>query len=104
MRTVVACAVAIAGGAVVFAQSGAARQRSNAREWPTYGHDAGGQRFSPLTGITPANVHGLEVAWVFHMRPPGASLRFAASQSTPLVVNGTMYLSTPYGRVVAVDP
>ncbi len=38
-------------------------------EWPTYGHDPGGQRFSPLTQITPANVDRLQVAWVYHMRP-----------------------------------
>ena len=25
-------------------------------EWPTYGHDSGGMRFSPLTQLTPANV------------------------------------------------
>jgi quinoprotein glucose dehydrogenase len=30
--------------------------------------------------------------------------RFAPSEATPLVVNGVMYLSTPYGRVVALDP
>ena len=38
-------------------------------EWPTYGHDAGGMRFSPLTQVTPANVNRLEKAWTFHMRP-----------------------------------
>ncbi len=42
-----------------------------AREWPTYGHDAGGQRFSPLTGLTPANVGKLKIAWIYHMRPAG---------------------------------
>src|SRR5580658_10762663 len=39
------------------------------KEWPTYGHDPGGMRFSPLTEITPANVGKLKVAWVYHMRP-----------------------------------
>jgi quinoprotein glucose dehydrogenase len=104
MRTLVACTVAIATGCALFAQSGVAPQRANPRDWPTYGHDSGGQRFSPLTQITTENVQRLEVAWVFHMRPQGASVRFAASQATPLVVDGTMYLPTPYGRVVAVDP
>ena len=33
-----------------------------------------------------------------------AALVFAASETTPLVVNGVMYISTPYGRVVALDP
>ena len=100
-------------------------------EWPTYGHDSGGMRFSPLKQLTPANVSGLQVAWVYHMRPAPAAAEaagrgadippvdapppqpgrgrgrggtgFSASQSTPLVVNGTMYLATPYFRVVALD-
>jgi quinoprotein glucose dehydrogenase len=96
-------------------------------EWPTHGHDPGGMRFSPVTQITPANVSELQVAWVYHMRPepaPGAAPAgaaggagaapgrgrgrggsgFASSETTPLVVNGVMYISTPYGRVVALDP
>jgi len=40
------------------------------KEWPTYGHDPGGMRFSPLTQLTPENVAKLKVAWVYHMRPP----------------------------------
>ena len=106
MRTSFGCAaaLAIAVGCGVSAQSGAPRTTAPSREWPTYGHDPGGMRFSPLTQITPANVSRLEVAWVHHMKPAGSTLRFAASQVTPLVVNGTMYLSTPYSRVVAVEP
>jgi quinoprotein glucose dehydrogenase len=73
-------------------------------EWPTYGHDYGDSRYSPLAQITPANVGGLKPAWTYHMRPPGREARgFAPSQNTPLVVGGTMYVSTPYGRVVALD-
>ena len=37
-------------------------------EWPTYGHDPGGMRFSPLKQITPANVGRLQRAWVYHMK------------------------------------
>ncbi len=40
-----------------------------ASEWPTYGHDSGGQRFSPLTEISPDNVARLKIAWTYHMRP-----------------------------------
>ena len=43
----------------------------SAKEWRTYGHDAGGMRFSPLNEIRPENVSQLKVAWVYHMRPPG---------------------------------
>ena len=72
-------------------------------DWPTYGHDYGDSRHSPLSQITPANVAGLEPIWTYHMRPPGTAGRFAASEATPLVVKGVMYVSTPYGRVVALD-
>ncbi|HVW75474.1 MAG TPA: PQQ-binding-like beta-propeller repeat protein [Rhizomicrobium sp.] len=73
-------------------------------EWPTYGHDYGDTRFSPLAQITPANVASLKPAWTYHMRTPDRGTRgFAASEDTPLVVSGIMYVSTPYGRVVALD-
>jgi quinoprotein glucose dehydrogenase len=73
-------------------------------EWPTYGHDYGDTRFSPLSQITPANVTSLRPVWAYHMRPPDRDARgFASSEDTPLVVGGMMYVSTPYGRVVALD-
>src|SRR4051794_8190400 len=58
-----------AGGA--FAQSYGGQPLDPSKEWPTYGHDSGGMRFSPLTEITPANVGNLKSAWVYHMRPAG---------------------------------
>lgn len=48
-----------------------AAQDADAMEWPTYGHDSGGMRYSPLTQINPKNVSGLSVAWVYHMKPEG---------------------------------
>ncbi len=55
------------------AQSNGNKPAPPSNEWPTYGHDPGGVRFSPLEQITPANVAQLQVAWVYHMRPaPGA--------------------------------
>jgi quinoprotein glucose dehydrogenase len=75
-----------------------------AEEWHTYGHDYGDSRYSPLAQITPANVAGLKPVWTYHMRTADRAARgFASSQNTPLVVNGVMYVSTPYGRVVALD-
>ena len=38
-------------------------------EWPHYGRDAGGMRFSPLAQITPDNVHKLKVAWIARTGP-----------------------------------
>ena len=65
-------------------------------DWPVYGHDAGGQRYSPLTQITPANVAGLQRAWTFKGGKTG-------SQVTPVVVGGVMYVTTP-DSVVALEP
>lgn len=85
-------------------------------DWPTYGHDAGGMRFSPLAEITPQNVGQLREAWTYHMRkataasaaegaaPGGPPGRLGGSEVTPLVVGNMMYLSTPYRQVVALDP
>jgi quinoprotein glucose dehydrogenase len=85
-------------------------------DWPTYGHDPGGVRYSPLTDIDASNVARLQSAWTYSMRPPtvqqtaepgvGARRRnrLGESQTTPLVVDGLMYLSTPYRRVVALEP
>jgi len=37
-----------------------------ADDWPSYGHDPGGMRYSPLTEINRQNVSQLKVAWTFH--------------------------------------
>ena len=73
-------------------------------EWPTYGHDPGGMRYSPLKQITPQNVAKLQPAWTYHLRKSssGAS-RFQPSQVTPLIVDGLLYLTSPYNEVLALD-
>ncbi len=75
-------------------------------EWPTYGHDPGGQRFSPLTAINRDNVKSLRVAWTFRTgdayQPPHG--RPTAFEATPLYVDGRLYLGTPLGRVIALNP
>ena len=57
----------------------------SASEWPTYGHDASGTRFSPLKQITPANVSQLKIAWAYHMRPPGFT---GGAGRAPIVMEG----------------
>ncbi len=75
-------------------------------DWPTYGHDPGGQRFSPLTAINRSNVKTLKIAWTYrtgdaYTPKHGKQTIFEA---TPLYVDGTLYLGTPLGSVVALDP
>src|SRR5579863_6478547 len=92
-------------GAIISSLPLAAMAAPSATDWASYGHDAGGGRFSPLTQITPENVSRLGVAWVYHMNPTPQikSGRSPTSTTTPLVVNNMLYLGTPYGRVVALD-
>ena len=71
-------------------------------EWHHWGRDLGNQRHSPLTQITADNVDQLELAWRYEMPRPGVPSRPA--QSTPLMVDGVLYLSFPYYRVVALVP
>lgn len=54
-----------------YDSAGTAAQQADAKEWPTYGHDSSGMRYSPLTQIDASNVNDLAVAWVYHMKPEG---------------------------------
>jgi quinoprotein glucose dehydrogenase len=78
-------------------------QRSVAgTNWSAYGGDAGGTHYAPLNRITRANVRTLRLAWVYRTGDMlSARGRFEA---TPLLVDGTLYLATPLGRVIALDP
>ena len=76
-------------------------------DWPFYGGDAGGARYSPLTQINRSNVTELKVAWEYHtgdMSDGSDNRRKSEFETTPIVADGTMYLSTPFNRVVALDP
>jgi quinoprotein glucose dehydrogenase len=76
-------------------------------DWPFYGHDAGGMRYSPLAQITRQNVSRLAVAWTFHtgdVTAGGNGAQRSGFEATPLVVDGTLYLTTGFNRVIALDP
>ena len=79
----------------------------HSQEWPHVGGDAGGSRYSPLKQITKENVSRLEVAWEHDTGDfsDGTNLRrFSAFEATPLVIDGVMYVSTPFHRLLALDP
>jgi len=90
---------------VLLALSSAA----SAQEWTSYGGDLGGTRYSPLKQIDRQNVKNLRRAWTYHMgevdRGGNVTDRhhIAPFESTPLVVDGVLYFSTPSNRVVALD-
>ncbi len=78
--------------------------------WPVYGGDPGGMKYSPLATINRDNVSRLAPAWEWKVGeapiPQTDSTRAARPgnfQATPLMINDTLFLSTPFNRVVALD-
>ena len=86
--------------AVAVAQPGDA-------QWPTYGGDPGGQRYSTANQIDRSNVTHLHPAWIFHTHAldshrPGS--HSAAFETTPVLFHGSLYLTTPFDEIIALDP
>jgi len=83
------------------------RAQSEGSDWPAYGHDGGGSRYSPLKEINRENVKSLKVAWTYRTGDVADGSRTAETsqfEATPIMVEGTLYLSTPFNRVIAIDP
>src|SRR5436309_11826225 len=79
-----------------------------AQEWRYYGGDAGGTRFSSLQQINRQNVGALKRAWTYHTGETNRGNEtdrhhIAPFETTPLVADGMLYLSTPSNRVIALD-
>ncbi|MES2624684.1 MAG: pyrroloquinoline quinone-dependent dehydrogenase [Pseudomonadota bacterium] len=80
---------------------------AEAVEWQAYGRDVEGTRYLPTSNITRDNVQQLEVAWTYRTGeadPQFATSEETAFEATPIVLDGVMYLATPLGRVMALDP
>lgn len=80
----------------------------SAQEWRFYGGDAGGTRSSPLKQITRQNVGSLKTAWTYHTGEVTRGNQtdwhhIAPFESTPVVIDGVLYFSTPSNRVIALD-
>src|SRR5262245_5421554 len=65
--------------------------------WLTYSGNYAGHRYSPLTQINDQNVARLKPAWVYQVN----SLQ--KFETTPLVVDGIMYMTEPPSNVTAID-
>ncbi len=76
-------------------------------DWAYYGHDAGGTRYSPLAQINRENVATLKVAWTFHVgdiSDGSEGKKRSGLETTPILVGGTLYLTSAFNRVFAIDP
>lgn len=74
-------------------------------EWTHYGNSPDATRYSALAQITPANVAGLEQAWVYHAGLYGRDSHSAHQfELTPLMVDGLLYGCDAHSAVFALDP
>ena len=93
--------------AITLAISSAQKPTSGMREWAFYGGDQAGTKYSSLDHINRNNVSRLQVAWQWktgEQRIEEYKTFPGMFEVTPLMAGGTLYLSTPYNRVVALDP
>src|SRR6266436_5627123 len=94
---------------VLFSSSRALAQQpaTTSDGWDSYGGDPGGSRYSTASQISRENVAQLKVAWTFQT---GASqletrlIRKAAFESTPILFDNKLFLTSPYDKVFALDP
>jgi quinohemoprotein ethanol dehydrogenase len=105
MRAVVVAALVLSAAA--YAQGGVKpgakvdgaylTKGGDGADWPSVGRDYDEQRFSPLTQISDATVSRLGIAW-FADLPDARGL-----ESTPVMVDGTLYVTGPWSKVFAFD-
>jgi alcohol dehydrogenase (cytochrome c) len=73
----------------------------NPSRWLTFSGDYTGQRHSPLKLLSPQNVAGLALQWVFQTDVPGLPGR--GLENTPLVVDGILYITGNNNQAWAID-
>jgi len=77
-------------------------------DWPTYGGDQGGTRYSAAREITTANIDALRVEWSVRTgdmaRRAPALMKRIKFETTPVLANDKLVLCTPFNEVIALDP
>lgn len=96
-----------AGALILSAQSVAPKHPESLQvEWPYYGGDLGNSKYSPLMDINGGNIQQLQIAWQWkhwetHLPEYGTTP--GVFESTPLMIDGVLYVTTPYNNIAAVD-
>ena len=85
-------------GQVIYAQD---------LEWTSYGGDPGGMQYSSLDQINRENVKSLQQSWIHDtgdFSDGSIYPALSAFESTPLMVEGVLYISTVFHRLLALSP
>jgi len=78
-----------------------------AQDWYTFNGQLDAEKYATSTAITPQNVGSLTKAWELHtgdVSDGSGQTRASDWEATPLFVNDTLYVSTPFDRIFAVEP
>ncbi|GHB30159.1 pyrroloquinoline quinone-dependent dehydrogenase [Salinicola rhizosphaerae] len=79
----------------------------NSTDWSSFHGQLNAQKYSPLKQITADNVSDLEKVWEYHtgdVSDGSGDIPATVWSATPVVANDTMYVATPFGHVIALDP
>ena len=112
MKTAALVALGAAAAAAIYLSPfGATAQNSmmmmaagDGQVWDAFGGNQQAQKYSTATQITPENVKNLKRAWSIHTGDVSSGPRSTTWGATPLFVNDTVYVGTPWYRIVAVEP
>lgn len=88
--------------------SAAAQNAEAAMGWLSYGGDKANSKYSPIDQVGGDNFSGLQIAWTWHsaeeeITKANADVKTWVCESTPLMVNGVLYISTSLSQVAALD-
>ncbi len=92
-------------GQAAEAQRPALAMRETGADWPAWGGNLHGTKYSPLDQITPDNVGQLERIWEFHtgdLPSPEAEGKYSP-ENTPLKIGEKLFTCTPMGRIISID-
>jgi quinohemoprotein ethanol dehydrogenase len=92
------CGALVSSFAVLACAASLVAQSSNVN-WPLHNLDLAGSRFSRLDQINTTNVAALTPRWLFQT----GVIDGVSNQTTPVIVDGTMYVTDPRGSVYALD-
>lgn len=91
--------------------SGTASSELPSVEWPAYGSDNTGAKYLPLNQINAQNFSSLEIEWTWESPdesivaglPNLRTMRRIGFKATPIMINGTLYVSTGLGQIAAIN-
>ena len=111
MKTAALVALGAAAAAALYlspfgatAQNSMMMAASDNQVWDAFGGNQQAQKYSTATQITPENVKNLKRAWSIHTGDVSSGERSTTWGATPLFVNDTVYVGTPWYRIFAVEP